>query len=787
MLVDHVDHRQSFHLDATDVVAEEHGLASFAFSGGEDTHLLKEVDVLGAVELVNGVATSIDAPHTALNGLIRPFRIVTVTVENALVVLGQQVLCDGERLLALFEAVSNDTKRFGGDGVQHRVDHGNVLGRAGGAELETVTTVRERRGTVTIFGRHFDRRDGVGAEVERLLLRRVRTKGTILHVVHELRDGRAEVRGHNSRRRFHGAETEVVARGRDGEAHQVTVLVDGGNHSGHDQREDLSVASLRVNLLRVHQVKPIGGTDRPVVVLTGTVDAVERFFLEKRREAVLGGDFFDDLHDHQVLVNLRDRVAEHRGELVLVRRNFTVSSLQRDTHLEALLLDLTHALERGGGAGDRSHVVVAHLLATSRELTGNGTASELKIRAAVVRMARHQEDFLLQTNVGVDGGGADVVAHRLEHALRLLVQSGSGAVKRRLLVEGIAVVRNETGRDEHGVFAQEDRRRRVDGKVTAGGVRRAHAAVRVRGTIRLPLEELFAREGVERGTIRREIKHRLVHLTRVTVTHTRGAHRLEPVAVHRGAVVHGPVEHRLGDDIRLRHILGPVPVREQRRRFAVFTQVLVRDRTLEASRPETFRRRRPRAHGQHRIHPRSSHDARLLRLTAQRARLRRQVHFLAQHRLFSRAPASVSHRARLRWVRQQLPSLIDRRAVASRSRRHRAFASSSRAVVDRASRRVSRRRSRTCCMFRRRTLGRRASKCRHARAIGRDRTFRGRHDTRDCRLSHDSWIFAYKNSKLAKKEKNFEFWTRPDSDARATTGARRRRRTRARRGEGRGR
>lgn len=118
-----------------------------------------------------------------------------------------------------------------------------------------------------------------------------------------------------------------------------------------------------------------------------------------------------------------------------------------------------------------------------------------------------------------------------------------------------------------------------------------------------------------------------------------------------------------------------------------------------------------------------------------------------------------------------------------------AFASSSRVriVVDRASRRVSRRRSRTCCMFRRRTLGRRASKCRHARAIGRDRTFRGRHDTRDCRLSHDSWIFAYKNSKLAKKEKNFEFWTRPDSDARATTGARRRRRTRARRGEGRGR
>ena len=56
-----------------------------------------------------------------------------------------------------------------------------------------------------------------------------------------LRDGRAEVGGHDSRRRFHGAETEVVTRGRDGEAHQVTVLVDGGHDGGHDQREDVSV------------------------------------------------------------------------------------------------------------------------------------------------------------------------------------------------------------------------------------------------------------------------------------------------------------------------------------------------------------------------------------------------------------------------------------------------------------------------------------------------------------------------------------------------------------------
>ena len=36
-------------------------------------------------------------------------------------------------------------------------------------------------------------------------------------------------------------------------------------------------------------------------------------------KAVLDGDLFDDLHDHEVLVDLSGHVAEHGRELVLVR------------------------------------------------------------------------------------------------------------------------------------------------------------------------------------------------------------------------------------------------------------------------------------------------------------------------------------------------------------------------------------------------------------------------------------------------------------------------------------
>lgn len=635
VLVDHINQGHRFHLDGTDVVAEENRLASGDFLAGEHTHLFEELDVLVVIEASNGVAAGVNTPDTTLDGFIRPFRIVTVTVEDTLVVLGQHVLRDGERLFAGFEAVGDNLERFSRDGVQNGVHEGHVLGGTGGAELEAVTTVRERRGTVTVFRRDLNGRNSFGTERKVLLLRRVVTEGTVLDGVEVVGDGRAEVGGHDSRRGFHGTEAEVVTRGRDGKAHQVTVLVNRGDDGGHDQRENFRVASDRLDLLRVHQVETVGGTDGPVVVLTRTVDTSERLFLKQRGETVLRRDFFDDLHDHQVLVNLSDGVTEHRRELVLVRGDFTVTSLERDAHLEALLLDLAHALKRRRRSGDRGHVVVAHLLATGRELTGDGTAGELKIRAAVEGVARNQEDFLFQTNVGVHGGGADVVTHRLEQTLGLLVQRRGGAVKRGLFIEGITVVRDKGSRDEDGVFAKEDRRVRVDGEVTARRVGGAHATVRVGGTVSLTLEQLLTAEGVVRGTILGKVKHGLVDLARVTVTNARGAHRLEPVAVHRGTVIDSPVEDSLGDNVSLGHVLGPGRVFEQSRGFTILAEVLVGDGALEAARAEPFRRRRARAHGEHRVRlgdARALNDASrgLLRVTAKGRRVRPEESLLRQ-------------------------------------------------------------------------------------------------------------------------------------------------------------
>ena len=247
-------------------------------------------------------------------------------------------------------------------------------------------------------------------------------------------------------------------------------------------------------------------------------------------------------------------------------------------------------------------------------------------------------------------------------------------MKRRLLIESIAVVGHKRRRDEDSVFAKEDRRRRVEGKVTTGRVRGAHAAVRVGGTIRFTLKELLAGEGVVRGTIRREIHHGLVHLTRVTVTDTGGAHRLEPVAVHGRAVVHGPVEHRLGDDVSLQLGLDPGLILEQLGALAVLVQVLLRDRTTEAAGTVPLRRGRTRAHREHRLRPDAAspfRDARAPRLAANRADLRRQAHFLTQRRLFTSthrtSPSVIALTSRARVYPLDIPHRVIDNPLRARS------------------------------------------------------------------------------------------------------------------------
>eukprot|EP00967_Tisochrysis_lutea_P048688 scaffold59563_cov30-Tisochrysis_lutea.AAC.2 len=109
-----------------------------------------------------------------------------------------------------------------------------------------------------------------------------------------------------------------------------------------------------------------------------------------------------NLHDHEILVNLGGCSAEERCELILVGGDLAVTGLQRNSHHEALMLDLLHACH--GNWVNCRHVVVGHLLTAWGVLAHDGAARELQVGATVVVLARNEEEFLQPGNDANDEG-----------------------------------------------------------------------------------------------------------------------------------------------------------------------------------------------------------------------------------------------------------------------------------------------------------------------------------------------------------------------------------------------
>jgi hypothetical protein len=95
--------------------------------------------------------------------------------------------------------------------------------------------------------------------------------------------------------------------------------------------------------------------------------------------------------------------------------NLAVAGAQRDAHQEALVLDFAHALH--GHVVGRRHVVVAHFLAFGGGFAHHAAARELQVGPAVVGFPGHEEELLLEPDVGLHRahGVAEVLAQ--PHAL----------------------------------------------------------------------------------------------------------------------------------------------------------------------------------------------------------------------------------------------------------------------------------------------------------------------------------------------------------------------------------
>ena len=208
-------------------------------------------------------------------------------------------------------------------------------------------------------------------------------------------------------------------------------------------------------------------------------------------------------------------------------------------------LDLEHVRE--DALGDRAEVVVVELVALRRLGAEQRAPGRQQVGPFEVVLLVDQEVLLLAADRREDALG--VLDRRAARARRSRRRE-SASIERSsgILWSSASPVHEVKAVGMHssapfGFSRMNAGRGRVPGGVAARLERRADAAGRERGGVRLALDQLLAGELGDRGAVAGGRVEGVVLLGR------RAGQRLEPVRVVRRALLHRPVLHRLGDRV----------------------------------------------------------------------------------------------------------------------------------------------------------------------------------------------------------------------------------------------
>ena len=116
----------------------------------------------------------------------------------------------------------------------------------------------------------------------------------------------------------------------------------------------------------------------PVVVFTRTIDTIERLFVKQSTETMLASHLLHEAHQEHVVVNGKVALLKDRSNLKLVRCNFVVASLARNTKFKSTNLKVFH--ESLHTLRDGAEIVVFHLLVLSRIVTHKGATCKYEVR-----------------------------------------------------------------------------------------------------------------------------------------------------------------------------------------------------------------------------------------------------------------------------------------------------------------------------------------------------------------------------------------------------------------------
>ena len=495
--------------------------------------LCEYLNVLLSSQSRNSVYSSLEVRQTALLSLYEPLSAVAVAVEDyslmSLYVLYKQIMQSCIEIVCLLEFVCEFSQRVSNDSVQYGIRTSNVQAGTCASELELVAGECERRCSVSIGGILREVRKRRYAHVEHGVSRCVipalfKSLDNVLKLL-------AEEDRDDCRRCLVSAQSVVVTCRSHGKSQQVRILVNCLDDSNQECQE---LRVLHRRLTRIQQVLTIVSGQRPVIVLTRTVDSCERLLMEQANQIVLKGDLLHKLHCELVLIGSEVCRREYRSVLVLCRSHLVVLCLGGDAELPHMLVEILHVVSYA--VLDRSEVVVVKFLSLGSRSAKQRSASEDQVLSLIIGSLVYQEVLLLSAygcNYSLCGG----IAEKSEYSQSCVGNNVHGAKQRSFLIQRFTGVGIECGRDIKRTALYECIGGRIPCGIASRLERCSDTAGREAGRIGLALDKLLAGELHDNSAVAHRGDEAVVLLSGDT------GHRLEPVCVMCCTLLDRPVLH----------------------------------------------------------------------------------------------------------------------------------------------------------------------------------------------------------------------------------------------------
>ena len=327
----------------------------------------------------------------------------------------------------------------------------------------------------------------------------------------------------------------VIAGGGNRGTQQVSVFINCLDNGG---QEDHELQVFHRGIAGIQQVFALGA-EGPVVVLAGTVNALERLFVLQADQAVLIGNLLHHFHGQKVVVDGNVSGIVNGGELMLAGGNFVVLGLCGDAQLPQLGVQILHKV--GDNGADHTKVVLFQFLALGRCRAKQGAAGQNQVQALVAILFADQEVLLLRANGG--GNALNILAEQVQYLAGLVADGLHGTQQRGLFIQCFAGVRAECSGDAQHVIFYKSIAGGVPCGVAAGFTGGAQAAGREGGSIWFAFDELLAGKLHDGGAVRLGADKAVMLLT------GDAGQRLEPVGIVGGALLNGPALHDAGHDV----------------------------------------------------------------------------------------------------------------------------------------------------------------------------------------------------------------------------------------------